>query len=205
MPGLDELFNQIPTQQIASRLGADEGEVNSAIHTLVPLLVGGLQQNAQDPDSASTIENAASTHAASGLLDGGVSVDQVDEADGSKAVAKIFGGNDTGQVASALAGGGAGRGDLIQKLLPILAPIVLAYIGKQLSNRGGGAAAEPQAQGSGGGLGDILGSILSGAGGGGGGGNDNPLGSILGSVLGGGGQGGGALGDILGGLLGGKK
>jgi hypothetical protein len=204
MAGLDELFNEIPTQQIASKLGADEGEVNNAIQTLVPLLLGGLQQNAQDPSHASNIENAASSHAASGLLDGGVSVDQVDEADGSKAISKIFGGNDTGQVAAALSGGGAGNGDLIKKLLPILAPIVLAYIGKQLTK--GSAPAEPQAQSTGGGgLGDILGSILSGAGGGGGGGgNNNPLGSILGSVLGGG-QGGGGLGDILGGLLGGKK
>ena len=201
MAGLDELFNQIPTQQIASRLGIDEGEVNSAIKTLVPVLVGGLQQNAQDPNTATNIASAANIHAASGLLDGGVSVDQVDEADGSKAIAKIFGGNDTGQVASALAGGGAGNSDLIKKLLPILAPIVLAYIGKQLS--GGGHAAQPQAQaGSGGGIGDILGSIL-GGGAAGGGGGDNPLGSILGSVLGGGK--GGGLGDILGGLLGGKR
>ena len=85
------------------------------------------------PNAATNIASAANNHAASGLLDGGVSVDQVDEADGSKAIAKIFGGNDTGQVASALAGGGAGNSDLIKKLLPILAPIVLAYIGKQLS------------------------------------------------------------------------
>lgn len=196
MAGLDELFNQIPTQEIANRLGADENEVNNAVRTLVPVLVGGLQQNAQDAGTASNIESAATNHAASGLLDGGVSVDQVDEADGSKAVSRIFGGNDTTQVASALAGGGAGNSDLIQKLLPILAPIVLAYIGKQL---GSGGQAQ---QSGGGGLGDVLGGILGGAGGGGGGGN-NPLGSILGSVLGG--NQGGALGDILGGLLGGKK
>lgn len=197
MAGLDDLFNQIPTADIARKLGADEGEVNSAIQTLVPMLVGGLRQNAQDPGDASSIENAASTHAASGLLDGGVSVDQVDEADGSKAISKIFGGNDSTQVAAALSGGGAGNGDLFKRLLPILAPIVLAYVGKQLGQRSGG-----------GGLGDILGSILAGAGGGSGtggtGGSDNPLGSILGSVLGGG-KGGGGLGDILGGLLGGKK
>lgn len=200
MAGLDELFDQIPTQQIAGRLGVDVGEVNNAVRTLVPVLVGGLQQNAQDPDTASTIESAANTHAASGLLDGGVSVDQVDESDGSRAISKIFGGNDSGQVASALAGGGAGNSDLIQKLLPILAPIVLAYIGKQLS--GGQAPAQPQAQaGGGGGLGDILGSIL--GGGAAAGGGNNPLGSILGSVLGG--KQGGPLGDILGGLLGGKK
>lgn len=200
MAGLDELFDQIPTQQIAGRLGVEESEVDSAVKTLVPMLVGGLQQNAEDPDAATNIESAATTHAASGLLDGGVSVDQVDESDGSRAVSKIFGGNDTGQVASALAGGGAGNSDLIQRLLPILAPIVLAYIGKQLS--GGQAPAQPQSSG-GGGLGDILGGILAGGGGAGGAGGNNPLGSILGSVLGG--NQGGPLGDILGGLLGGKK
>ncbi len=197
MAGLDDLYNQIPTDQIASRLGVDRGEVDSAVKTLVPVLVGGLRQNAEEPGNATAIQAAAGSHAASGLLDGGVSVDQVDEADGSRAVAKIFGGTETGQVASALAGGGAGNSDLLNKLLPILAPIVLAYIGKQLS--GGSAPGGAQA-GGGGGLADVLGSIL---GAGGSGGGDNPLGSILGSVLGG--NKGGGLGDILGGLLGGKK
>ncbi|MGB8404011.1 MAG: DUF937 domain-containing protein [Mycobacterium sp.] len=200
MAGYDELLNQIPTQEIAAKLGADEGEVNSAVQQLVPLLVGGLQHNAQDADHAAGIENDAANHAASGLLDGGVSVDQVNQDEGANTVAKIFGGNDTGQVAAALAGGGAGNSELIQKLLPILAPIVLAYIGKQL---GGGAASAPAA--SGGGLGDVLGGIL-------GGGGNNPLGGILGNVLGGalgGGSTGSAgknpLGEILGGLLGGRK
>lgn len=206
MAGLDDLFAEIPVQDIASKLGVDEGEVNSAIHTLVPALVGGLQHNVQSDDiDSSKLESAVSTQAASGLLDGGVSVDQVDQHEGDKIVANIFGGNDSNQVASALAGGGAGSSGLLKQLLPILAPIVLAYIGKQLTKGGGAAApAQPQASG-GGGLGDVLGSIL---GGGGGGGGNNALGSILGSVLGGGGgQGGagGALGDILGGLLGGKK
>src|SRR5689334_21769626 len=104
MAGLDELFNQIPTAEIARKLGADENDVDGAVKTLVPLLVGGLRQNAQDPGHAAGIESAAGAHAASGLLDGGVSVDQVDEADGAKAVAKIFGGNDSTQVAATLSG-----------------------------------------------------------------------------------------------------
>jgi len=208
MAGLDDLFAEIPVQDIASKLGVDEGEVNTAIRTLVPALVGGVQHNvAADDIDSSNLESAVHTQAASGLLDGGVSVDQVDEQEGNKLVANIFGGNDSGQVASALAGTGAGGSDLIKKLLPILAPIVLAYIGKQLTKGSGTAApadAQPQAASSGG-LGDILGSILGGASGGGGGGN-NPLGSILGSVLGGGSGGqGNAIGEILGGLLGGKK
>ena len=204
MAGLDDLFAEIPVKDIASKIGADEGEVNNAIRTLVPALVGGLAENVQaDSIDSSDIENAVAAQGKSGLLDGGVSVDQVDAKQGDQYVAKIFGGNDSNAVASALAGTGAGGGDLIKKLLPILAPIVLAYIGKQLTK--GSAPAEPAAQSSGGGgLGDVLGSILGGAGGGGG---NNPLGSILGSVLGGGGGGGQSnpIGEILGGLLGGKK
>ncbi|MGQ9407798.1 DUF937 domain-containing protein [Mycolicibacterium gilvum] len=170
MTDLDDLYSEIPTQQIAQRLGADEREVGDAVKTLLPVLVGGLQHNAADPGTASAIASAANNHA--GLLDGGVDVEQVDEADGSKAVAKIFGGNDTGQVAAALSGGGAGNSDLINKLLPILAPIVLAYLGRKLS----GGQSTP-------------------------GGGDNPLGSILGSVLGGdkGGPLGNILGGLLGG------
>jgi hypothetical protein len=200
MAGLDDLFAEIPVQDIASKIGADEGEVNNAIRTLVPALVGGLAENVQANEIDSTeLESAVAQQGASGLLDGGVNVDQVDANEGDQHVARIFGGNDSNAVASALSGSGAGNSDLIKKLLPILAPIVLAYIGKQLTKNS--APAEPQAQstGGGGGLGDVLGSILGGAGGGG----NNPLGSILGSVLGG--NQGGAIGDILGGLLGGKK
>lgn len=206
MAGLDELFAQIPVQDIARQLGADQGEVNNAIRTLVPALVGGVQENVQaDSIDSSELESAVHQQAASGLLDGGVSVDQVDKKDGDKIVANIFGGNDSGAVASALGGKGAGGSDLIKQLLPILAPIVLAYIGKQLSQKQSAPADAPQQQSSGGGLGDVLGSILGGSGGGGG---DNPLGSILGSVLGGkqgGGNQGNVIGDILGGMLGGKK
>jgi len=146
MAGLDDLFAEIPVQDIATKLGVDEGEVNTAIRTLVPALVGGVQHNVQADDiDSSKLESAVTTQAASGLLDGGVSVDQVDEQEGNKLVANIFGGNDSGQVASALAGTGAGGSDLIKKLLPILAPIVLAYIGKQLT-KGSGTAAPTDAQ-----------------------------------------------------------
>ena len=197
MTSLDDLYQEIPTQQIAQRLGTDEAEVSNAVKTLLPVLVGGLQHNAQEPGTADSIASAANNHAASGLLDGGVRVEQVDEADGARAVAKIFGGNDTSKVAAALSGGGAGNSDLIDKLLPILTPIVLAYIGKKLS---GAQTAPTSAQSGSGGLGDILGGLL---GGGGATSADSPLGSILGTVLGG--QKGGGLGDILGSLLGGKK
>jgi len=204
MSDLDDLINQIPVADIASKLGVNEGEVNSAIKTLVPALVGGVQQNVDTKDiDSSGLESAVTQQGASGLLDGGVSVDQVDAKQGDQIVSKIFGGNDSGQVASALSGTGAGNSDLIKKLLPILAPIVLAYIGKRLTQGSASAPtqqpAQQPAQSGGGGLSDVLGSILGGSQSGG----NNPLGSILGSVLGG--DKGGAIGDILGGLLRGAK
>jgi hypothetical protein len=191
MSGLEDLFAQIPTSDIASKIGVDEAEVNKAVQLLVPVLVGGLQENAQDPEHASKIESAADSHAASGLLDGGVNVDHVDEQDGLQAISKIFGGNDVSQVASALAGGGGGNSALLKQLLPILAPIVLAYIGKQLGQKSAPAKEEAS---SGGALNDVLGSILGGVAGG-----NKSLGTALGNALG------AKAGDILGGLLGGKK
>ena len=187
MSGLEDLLAQIPTSDIANKIGVDEADVNKAVQLLVPVLVGGLHENAQDPDHASKIESAADSHAS--LLDGGVNVDQVDQQEGQQAIARIFGGNDSAQVASALAGGG-GNSDLLKQLLPILAPIVLAYVGKQLTGKSGAPATEAA---GGGGLNDVLGSILGGMGG------NKSLGSVLGNVLG------SKAGDILGGLLGGKK
>ena len=207
MAGLDDLYSQIPVADIASKLGADQGEVNQAIQTLVPTLLGTLQENVQADDIDSTqLESEVVAEGKSDLLTGGVNVDTIDEGQGNQFVASLFGGNDTNQVASALSGAGAGGGDLIKRLLPMLAPIVLAYVGKQFAQNNT-ADAGAQAS-SGGGIADILGSILGGASGAGGGGAGNsPLGSILGSVLGGsqGGGQGGALGNILGGLLRGGK
>lgn len=198
MAGLDDLINQIPVADIANKLGADQNEVAQAVQTLVPTLLGTMHENVQAEDIDSThLESTAVATGQSGLLDGGVNVDQIDEHHGNQIVASLFGGNDTNQVASALAGAGAPGGDLIKRLLPMLAPIVLAYVGRQFSQRDAAGAGAAQAQAApGGGMGDVLGGIL---GGGGAMGGSNSLGSILGGVLGGG-QG-GAIGNILGGLL----
>ena len=104
----------------------------------MPTLLAGMQNNAQASDGAASLESALGQHQ-DGLLEGGVDVSQVDTADGEKIVSHVFGGQQD-QVASQLAGtsqlGGVG-GDLIKKLLPILAPIVMSYLAnKVLGGRG---------------------------------------------------------------------
>lgn len=123
MAGLDDLINQIPVADIANKLGADPGQVSQAIATLVPTLLGSLQENVQADDIDSTeLESVVVAEGQSDLLTGGVDVNQLDENQGNQMVASLFGGNDTNQVASALSGAGAPGGDLIKRLLPMLAP-----------------------------------------------------------------------------------
>ncbi|AOT05543.1 DUF937 domain-containing protein [Arthrobacter sp. U41] len=193
MTELHDILQQIPVDQIAGMLGTDRQTAQAAVEAAVPTLLAGMHGNAQAPDGAASLESALSQHQ-DGLMDGGVDVSQVDTADGEKIVSHVFGGQQD-RVASQLAGasrlGGVG-GDLIKKLLPILAPIVMSYLAnKVLGGRGqSGADASGGAGGSGqaGGidLGGILGGILGGAAGGAGAGGTGGLGDLLGGLLGGG-------------------
>ncbi|GAB09905.1 hypothetical protein GOARA_048_01070 [Gordonia araii NBRC 100433] len=191
MSELDDLLKSIPVGDIASKLGVDESTAGAAVAQAVPTLLAGLQAHAEtDGPAPEDLTKAA------------------DDGDGDGVVKGLFG-DKTDDVAKAAAGQApAGvNSDLIKKVMPMLAPLVIAFVTQKLmSGQGGGQ--QQQAGGAGGALGQILGGALGGGGGAGGAGG---LGSILGSVLGGGGGqqqaggAGGALGSILGGILGGKK
>ncbi|PKV78038.1 DUF937 domain-containing protein [Nocardia fluminea] len=195
MTSFDDLLSQVPIAQIADQLGVDQATATTAVQAALPTLLGGLQVNAAEPQGAASLLGALDDHG--GLVEGEGAVDlgQVDVGDGEKIVDNVFG-DEKNTVISALgAGGGAGGNDLIAKLLPILAPIVLAYLAKQLT--GGAAPAPQQTQSSGGGLGDLLGGLLGGSS------NSGGLGGVIGEALSK--NAGGALGSVLGGLLGGKR
>ena len=192
---VDDILADIPMDQLAAQLGVDEATAEQMTRQAIPALLGGMQANAEDPAGARSLAGALGQHP-SDLIDGGVDLSQVDADDGEKIVGNIFGPNQD-QVAQTLGGGlGSGQtGDLIKKLLPILAPIVVAYLSKRFMG---------QSQGSGGGQ-NPLDSILSG----GASGSSNPLNDMLNSMLGAGTAGGasgqppgGSILDMLGGLLG---
>ena len=193
MTELNDILGQIPVDQIAGMLGTDRQTAQAAVEAAVPTLLAGMHNNAQAPDGAASLESALGQHQ-DGLIDGGVDVAQVDTADGEKIVSHVFGGQQD-QVASQLAGtaqlGGVG-GDLVRKLLPILAPIVMSYLAnKVLGGRGqssGAGGADGSGQAGGIDLGGILGGILGGAGGAAAGGGQGGLGDLLGGLLGGGQQ-----------------
>jgi hypothetical protein len=185
MTAVDDILSRIPLSDLANRLGVDEATAEHATRQALPALLGGIQANTADPGGAASFASAVRQHD-NDLAEGGVSLDSVDERDGDKIVGHVFG-DQRPQVVQQLGttGGDSTTQDLMGRLLPILAPIVMSYLAKRL---GGGAGA-----GGSGGIGDLLGSILGGMGG------QGAQQGGLGDVLGGG------LGDLLGGLLGGGR
>ena len=204
MSEIEEILSQVPMDQVAAVLGVDQSEAEEVTRTAIPALLGGMQANAADPDGAASLMNAVEQHDTTAL---GADLDQIDTQDGERIVHNVFG-EQTPDVMARLGGATPGEGSsLIQKLLPIIAPIVMAYLAKKLQGATGGGTAAATDDPMGG-----LGGMLGGAGGAGAGG----LGDVLGSVLpqrevppGGGATGssgsahGGGIGDILGQVLGG--
>jgi hypothetical protein len=169
MSDLDDLLGSIPFDQLAGLLGVDAADARAAVEQAAPALLAGLEANAQDPAGAASLASALDNHDA-GLLDG-LDLSSLDLSDGAKILGHIFGGN-TDQVATQLSGANNLSASTVTKLLPLLAPLVMAYVKKKMS---GGTKAESA---SGGGLGDLLGGLIGGSGGG--------LGDLLGGLLGGG-------------------
>ncbi len=175
MANIDELLEQIPLDQIASQLGVDKREAERLTRQALPALVGGMEANARDEKGAASLASALGQHD-DDQHDGRIDLSRVDTDDGAKIVRHVFGDNEQ-QVVHQLGGLGGDNSNLMGKLLPMLAPIVMSYLAKQFlggkSRSGGG--------GSTGGLGDLLGGLVGGGGGGMGG-----LGDLLGGLLGGG-------------------
>ncbi|MCD2147173.1 DUF937 domain-containing protein [Gordonia paraffinivorans] len=202
MSDIDDLLSRLPYGSLATQLGVDEDSARAAARQAVPALLAGLQTQTTDEEAAQKLVGALAQHD-NDLATGEIDVDQVDTADGSKIVAHIFG-DKTPEVAGAVSNqvpAAAVDPGVVQKLLPILAPIVLSYLTKKVLGGAGGGA--PTQAGSGG-LGDRLGG---GKGGGAAGGLGDLLGGMLGGAAGSGAKQGGGdlLGSILGSILGGKK
>ncbi len=189
---------------ISNAIGGDQSATQRGIAAALPLLLGGLANNAQSPQGASALFGALDGHDGSvlgdlaGLLGGGGSGGGL--ADGAKILGHIFGGRND-NVATAVSQKSGLDIATVMRLLPILAPIVMGFIGKMRNENSldqgavsqslaqeksvvvekepelGGLLGLLDADGDGNIMGEIGGLL---------GGNTSGLGSILGSVLGGG-------------------
>ncbi|CAN5260008.1 hypothetical protein BH11ACT5_BH11ACT5_19380 [soil metagenome] len=182
MSDFDGLLELIPVGDIAKQLGVPEDVAEAAVKQAIPAIIGGMAANAKDSDGAQSLEKALSKHATSTSGKKVSSVKDIDTSDGEKIVNNVFGVKKN-EVAAAVADTSKGdvTKDLIAKLLPIIAPIVIAFVAKQfLGQKEEAPAAKEEAPASSGGIGDLLGGLLGSSGG------QEIIGSVLGGLLGGG-------------------
>lgn len=182
MTDLSGLIDMIPIGDIAQKLGVDRSVAEAAVEVAVPAIVGGMAANAKDDDGAASLQKALGHHkgkAPKKLAD-------IDESDGEKIVANVFGAkkDDVARAAATKAASkaeGFDIGPIVQQVLPIIAPIVLAWVANQFL--GGSAKPEPvkkEEASSGNPLGDLLGGLISSKEG------QDLLAGALGGLLGGG-------------------
>ena len=146
--------------QISQQVGAEPSMVNSAIQAALPAILGGLANNASTPQGAESLDNALANDHDGSLLDnlgslGGLVLDQSTptprSADARGILGHILGTNQgpVAQEASQKSGLPIGK---VAQIIMMLAPIVMAYLGRQKQEQNVGA----------GGIGDLLGGILGG-------------------------------------------
>ena len=150
-----DLLNNNVISNITNKLGVDQNQATALMTTAVPLMLSALQKNASTPQGAESLNNALQQHDGSILNNLASIFTGQPSNDGQKIVNHMFGGQ-TDQVTNALSAKTGITQSKIAPILAILAPIVMAYLGRQKN----------QTQTNAGGLGDLLGGIL-------GGGNNN--------------------------------
>jgi len=190
--GLAQQFSGETIGQLAGLLGASNEDTGKAVAASLPMLLGSLAGAAQQPQQSNALFGALSGDHDGSILDmlgpllGGGYASRALGSDGARVLGHLFG-NKQGAVEGAVAKSAGLDSSLIQKLLPMLAPIVMGYIGRRLTSGGLDA----------GGLGSLLGGeqqqVRQ---------QDPGLGGIFDVLAGGNDDDGGGLMDMAGDLLG---
>lgn len=138
-------------EQISKQIGADPSTTASAIQMALPVLLGGLANNAASPEGAGALDAALASDHDGGLLDnlgalfGGVGTNPR-SLDGAGIIDHIFGGRQEAVQGGIERSTGLDRAQVFQ-LLAVLAPLVMAYLGRRKREGGldaGGIGGELQ-------------------------------------------------------------
>lgn len=129
-----QLLGQVGPQgigKLAESLGLDEQKAGGALAAAVPLLMGALAKNAQDPAEAQSIFSALEKdHDGSILDDAAGYIAQPNEADGRGILGHVLGGNEPVVEEQMSKGLGIDK-QQIGKILLVAAPLVMAAIARK--------------------------------------------------------------------------
>ncbi|MFN7928683.1 MAG: DUF937 domain-containing protein [Blastocatellia bacterium] len=123
---------------ISQQIGADENTTSSAIQAALPMILGGLANNAQSEDGASALAGALDRDHDGSMLDdiaGFVLGGGAQQSNGAGILGHIFGGQQEAVQQGVSQSSGLDMGT-VARLLPILAPIVMGYLGRQKQEQG---------------------------------------------------------------------
>ncbi|QSX75458.1 DUF937 domain-containing protein [Lysobacter arenosi] len=143
----DDLLNQLqgqPLAQIGQQLGLSPSQASGAVSAALPLLLGALGRNAAQPQGAQALYGALERDHAS--LDIGSVLGSVmgggggGGGAGGQILGHIFGARQQGAAQGLGAATGLGSNQA-GSLLQVLAPIVMAYLAKQVFSSGGNTLA----------------------------------------------------------------
>ena len=152
---LNSSVGQSIVKSVAGQFGLDEYQASAAVNTAIPVILGGLNKNVQTPEGAESLNNALESKHDGSLLDnlGGILGGNVGDLlqDGGGILGHVFG-NNVQAVESGVAQKTGISMDKIGPIIKMLAPVVMAYLGKEKSSNNVNA----------GGLGDLLGGLLGG-------------------------------------------
>lgn len=198
---LTDLISGNIGEQITSiaqdKLNLNANEVSSLLGSATPLLMGFLQNNAQDSEKALAIDNAISRDHDGSILDNLSAITEKKE-EGNAILNHILGGEKS-NIENQLSLASGISNDKVNSFLSMLAPVLMGFLGKnkQVSENSGisdilGNLLQNNNLGN---IQDLLSGFLSNKQ------NGGNIGDILGSFLGGNDSKSGGLGDILGGFL----
>lgn len=123
---------------ISQSIGADESTTSSAIQAALPMIVGALAKNASTEEGAGALAGALDRDHDGSMLDdlaGFVLGGGAQQANGAGILGHIFGDRQEAVQQGVSQASGVDM-STIAKLLPILAPIVLGYLGRQKQEQG---------------------------------------------------------------------
>jgi hypothetical protein len=114
--------------------GTDETVTKNAIGSSIGAILGGLAQNASKPEGAESLFSAVKDKHDGGILDDlGGFLSGGDAEDGGKILGHVFGDN-RANVESQVAQAAGIEPSIVSKLLPMLAPMVMGWLGKKVTS-----------------------------------------------------------------------
>ncbi len=115
--------------QVAEMLGVDEKAANSAIDTVLPMLLKGMQGQLNNKDTKDGFLQALTDHSKDDTSDLKKAVKNVDTVDGAKIVKHLLGAGQEEAAAKAKKKSGLDTKTIL-KIMAILAPILMSKMGK---------------------------------------------------------------------------